>query len=219
MERKTDFCTKCGSALPEGSRFCGNCGASVMETEGERPVKKAGKHWKWILNSGLGVILLVAVSLVVANVFGGQDINTIQGCPEFYDVKFGMSMDEVDARIEVEHTHGMDGNLVLAGIIGESDPSISVESGTAYRLYGRPVERVKCRFEGEKLSEVTISLSEEDVSYEEMAEQYQKQYGSPNKGGITESESVWRGAQTEIEISAPAGGTADTVQITYSRAS
>ena len=173
MNGEQRFCTKCGNALPEGSSFCSNCGAAV-EPEREKPVQKWKKRRKWILILVLGVIFLVAASLVVANLFGGQDIDTVRGCPEFYDVTFGMSMDEVDARIEVEHTYGVDGNLVLAGITGESYPSISIGSGTAYRLYGRPVERVNCRFKGEELSEVRISLSEDDASYEEMVEQYQK---------------------------------------------
>lgn len=55
------FCTRCGAALAEGSRFCGTCGAPIGPTVGyaqPAPADAGGMMDGW-LSIGVGIVLLL----------------------------------------------------------------------------------------------------------------------------------------------------------------
>jgi flagellar basal body-associated protein FliL len=110
------FCRKCGEKLIDNSRFCSRCGTKIVEenngAEYEEDdvwgteIEKGNSVKKIILIVSLAFILLAGV--VCAALFFmrpkviPQDIHTINGCPEFYHVEFGMTVDQASKVIQMK---------------------------------------------------------------------------------------------------------------------
>lgn len=164
--------------------------------------EKAKKKWKCIFFSVLGVVVLATVVLAGIHFWPEpivpQNINSINGCPEFYDVKFDMNVGTVSSLIKVKHK-------TITGfesVFGNQDSMIYLEDETKYELYGIPVENVCCGFDILKMETVIITFSKEDASFEEVVELYKKIYGDPTteKNGFI----TWEGAKTTIDVYDPA---------------
>ena len=61
------------------------------------------------------IILAVAGFFISKLIVVPQDINTINGCPEFYDIEFGMTLSQASKNIKLEHKtiEGIEGNSLF----------------------------------------------------------------------------------------------------------
>ncbi len=65
------FCPKCGTQLPDGSRFCDHCGARLgSEEPSSRPEKSSGKK-SW-LPAAAGLVLIAVIGIFVSKYVLGQ---------------------------------------------------------------------------------------------------------------------------------------------------
>ena len=59
-------CPKCGKIAPQGERFCSSCGTAYTDTAKSKPrtaISKKGK--KWIIISGISLVLVIATLLLL----------------------------------------------------------------------------------------------------------------------------------------------------------
>lgn len=68
------FCSKCGSEITEGSKFCKQCGVAIespVETENQTVVvRKKHEDKKFFIKLGAVVVAIVLVMSLLSNVFG-----------------------------------------------------------------------------------------------------------------------------------------------------
>lgn len=210
---KTIFCSQCGQELPVDSRFCHICGHSLeKEATGEQPLDLEIKKNK---KSKIGVILcsivafLVVAAFVVCSIWvypnsriEKQDIDSINGSPEFYDLKFGMSAAEVSARIELKNTYrnAISEDFPFPIPDDSKNASVIIEEGEIFYLYGQEAKDVFVGFEKDELESVVILFNKENVKYEEIVKLYTKIYGSPTKITAKSSWHSWIGKKTEVAV-------------------
>ena len=152
MHERGRFCTTCGAALQEENRFCGRCGAVVTA-----PAKKR-RRWPLIVFPIVGVALVAALVLAAvlsSGILLRRDVCELNGCPEFYEVEFGMGLDEVAGLIPGEEEIVPNGEETML-VIGEG------YSTSDYSWYGLPTRNVACWFhELAGLKTVMIHFPEE----------------------------------------------------------
>jgi len=198
------YCYKCGSKLPENSYQCTACGTTVDYNHSEKDAKftdqklKPKKNQttkKIILFSVSGVILLSVAILAVFFLKTGepaQDINSINGCPEFYNIEFGMTADEASKQIKLRHK-------VSYGIKGlTNDSSILFDKGEVFELFGRKTSDVHIGFKEKYMDSVLFIFAKDDYDLEDIVSVYTKIYGPANKTGTTYS--TWNGSKTTIDV-------------------
>lgn len=159
---------------------------------------KGRKLWKIIIPILMVAILTCAAFFIVPKLIPvaveKQDINAINGCPEFYNVQFGMTAQQASALIEIEHRAitGYENSL------GSVDSSIFLEEGTKYSLYGISASNVLCYFDGLNLETILIIFSKEDTSLSKVIDLYTKIYGEPTKKVALSA--AWAGEKTTIDV-------------------
>lgn len=158
--------------------------------------KPSRKKWKTILFSAIGVVLATVVALLIIYFLpekvDQQDINAIYGCPELYDVEFGMDVDEVDSLIEIEH------NTIMPNPLGDDEPMIALNLDTEFNLYSLPMQDFLCSFDDNKLEMVLFLFEKENVTYEQITKLYARIYGKATSSDT--SKTVWSGTRTTISI-------------------
>ena len=128
-----------------------------------------------------------------------RDIDTINGCPEFFGLSFGMSGEEVSDKISVEH------RAIAAGSGAWIDYDLSEPCST----YGVQLLDVRCSYDADKLDKVTLVFSESNLTYESAVSLYREIYGTPT---TFVSKTMWSGKYTDITISE----NEDKINILYS---
>lgn len=219
------YCRKCGNKLIDCELKCKICGTLIEndcanedaqtlninenidgETAiNENIVKKAKNKKKIIWSSLLGAILLVIIISLGLFFFKTRiiplDINSVRGCPEFYNLKWGMSAYDVDEKIELKHTllpAFPEMNNSTWEISYKNDASILIEDEKPFRVYGKKTEDVFIYFNGNTLKSVIIVFSKEDYKFDEIVELYTKIYGQPT--GTKEKSATWIGGSTIIDV-------------------
>ncbi len=202
---KDIFCHKCGHRLLEDSKYCSNCGTTVeytadnlyvdsleiqdVEQNTVKPQKQRNKK-KRLIGIVLGVfilaIIIVSVFCMTKLIVKPQNIDNIDGCPEFYELKWGMPTNVADQKIELKHT------------LLETSDLIIIDDDEEFNLYGKHSEDVFISFDNNSLNSVIITFSKEKYSLDEIVALYTKIYGQ-----ASESETLyfsWNGSKTTINI-------------------
>lgn len=166
----------------------------------DSPAKKPKQRriWKIVVPLLVVAILVCAAIIIVPKLIPvtveKQDINAINGCPEFYNIQFGMTADQASALIEIEHKAitGYESSL------GSMDSSLFLQEGTKYSLYGLPTSNVLCYFDGLHLETILIIFQKDDASLSKVVDLYIDIYGEPTTRSTMSA--TWTGAQTTIDI-------------------
>ncbi len=149
---------------------------------------------KYVLFSCLGIVLLAVIGFgitpLISSKIKPQNIDNINGCPEFFDVEFGMTAERASKQIDLPPETVMK----YENPLGNQDSFIFLSEDSDYNLYGLPVQDVYCGFDGTKLDCVIITFSKDKVGIEEVLSLYEKIYGQPD--GIN----FWIGKRTMIEV-------------------
>lgn len=217
---KVLFCRKCGQRLQPNSGQCSACGTIVAcdcETssfelkednqvcdEGQFQKKKSKRLGKTLLICFVSLILVAGVAL------GGlyfwntrvikQDINSINGCPEFYNIEFGMTLDEASSLIQLKHKayKGMEGSSLFPVDEAMKDSQIIIDEEEVFYLYGKKTSKVYVGFDGKYLESVIFKFSQDDYKLQDIVSLYEEIYGEPTK---TETiYSSWCGPKTTIDV-------------------
>jgi len=78
------YCAKCGTEVPEGNRFCANCGAAVSAV----PEKRSGKP---IVGGILGIVAgVLALGAGIALVVDGANVGPLESV-DWEGIGFGIS--------------------------------------------------------------------------------------------------------------------------------
>lgn len=222
---KVLFCRKCGHKLTENSTQCSACGTiieygsetdcgdagemtvdeNIQEcTEKETSKKKPKRLGKIILFSALSLILVAAVTL------GGlflwktrvikQDINTINGCPEFYNIKFGMTANEASSLIKLKHKaiNGIEGSTMFEVDDFMKSSHIIIDEEEVFYLFGRKTSDVYVGFDEKYIESVIFNFSQDDYKLKDIVSLYKKIYGEPTETGTIYS--TWSGPKTTIDV-------------------
>ena len=218
------FCRKCGAELTLDSCFCSKCGTAVINPQADNPQpiisedvhvsdepneesnteplvhQKKGKKKKfkiWAIIGAVAVVIGLSVLLILSLIdpkVEKQDINSINGCPEFYGVEFGMSANQASALIEIEHK-------AITGYessFGSRDSSIYIEGELDYELYGIPGQEVYCGFDVLKMDSVILVFSKKDTTLSEVIDLYLEIYGPAKR--TSQTMTTWIGTKTTIDI-------------------
>jgi len=154
---------------------------------------KPRKKWLLAVWIALGILAVAVLAILfLPRVIMPRDINNIHGCPELNDIAFGMSVEAVSEKLEVEH-HTLEG-LPSDG----DDPMIAMKPETELALYGLPVQDFLCSFDERELVMVLLMFSKEAVTCEQLTELYGKIYGP----AATEADAkiAWIGKTTTITL-------------------
>lgn len=219
-EEKAMFCRKCGQKLsPENNTQCEFCGTVVEyhtevavptpETDEEAPEQteakpKKKKAKRIILIASLALVLLAGVVCAALFFMGPkvtpQDINAINGCPEFYNVEFGMTVDEASKVIEMKHNpiKGMESSAYFEVDDFMKSSHIIFDEDEVFSLYGIEAASVYVAFDEKYVDAVMFTFDKETVSYKKIADLYEKIYGP----ATTEASSAatWIGPKTTIDV-------------------
>lgn len=220
---KIYFCRKCGQKLAENSAECPACGTiveysseadcnDVEETANENnqecnqkelSKKKHKRLGKIILFSALSLVLVAAIAL------GGlylwktrvvkQDINTINGCPEFYNIEFGMTANEASSLIKLKHKaiNGIEGSTMFEVDDFMKSSHIIIDE-EVFCLFGRKTSNVYVGFDEKYIESVIFNFSQDDYKLKDIVSLYKKIYGEPNETGTIYS--TWSGPKTTIDV-------------------
>lgn len=206
------YCSKCGTMVGESVSVRGVTGSAPQESPPDNtepthstdglseslcqadPVHPAKTRRKYVLLSCLGIILLVAIAFGILRFIPvkiePQNINSINGCPEFFDVEFGMTVDQASALIDIAPENVMEYKAPSE----DQDSNIFVSEDANYNLYGLPVQNIFCGFNGPKLNRVIIAFSKTKVKMSDVLSLYEKIYGQPSNANS------WGGKTTTIEV-------------------
>lgn len=224
--KKAMFCRKCGQKLSPASSFqCTFCGTVVkynsevdvpaLETDiihvghNEDPTQQETipkkKSSKRITLVALLSLSLLAGVICASLFFMGpkvtpQDINTVNGCPEFYDVKFGMTVDEASNVIEMKHEaiKGVDDSSYLEVDDFMKNSHIILDEGEVFSLYGIEAENVYVFFTGKYVDTVMFTFDKDEISYRKIADLYVKIYGPAT--AKDSAIATWVGPKTTIDV-------------------
>lgn len=160
--------------------------------------KPKKKIWKIIVPILAVAILACAAFFIIPKlipvVVEEQDINGINGCPEFYNIQFGMTAQQASALVKIEHK-------AITGYensFGSVDSSLYLQEGTEYDVYGLPTSHVLCYFDGLKLETILFVFPKEEVSLSKVVDLYTKIYGEPTTRSTLSA--TWSGTQTTIDV-------------------
>lgn len=214
------FCRKCGNKLsPQGSSQCAFCGtvveyvaqtdAPICEPDSQDkalPKEKRSKKSKGIivLFISLAVSLLAMVILAAAFFMkpkiSPQDINSINGCPEFYNIEFGMTLDKASRQIALKHNtfKGMESSSWFEVDEEMKDSHIIFEEDQVFNLYGIKTTGVHVSFDGNYVDGVMFIFEKEKVSLERMKKLYSQIYGTATTQ-LPEL-ATWKGPKTTIDV-------------------
>ncbi len=218
------FCRKCGYKLTESSEYCSECGTRIqcVIDEGlgvtdeamsensqtimeEQPEKNKPKH--------IGKTVLITVSsliLIAAIIFGGlflwkthvvkQDINLINGCPELFNIRFGMTADEASNLIKIKHKtySGIESPFTYANDDFSVDAAILNDLDDVFYLFGRKTSGFYVGFDINNVDRVLITFSEDDCNLNEIVSLYKKIYDEPTESGADYA--TWIGPKTTIDV-------------------
>ena len=129
-----------------------------------------------------------------------QDINTINGCPEFYNVEFGMTVDQASKVIEMKHKpiKGMESSSYFEVDDFMKSSHIIFDEGEVFSLYGIEAASVYVAFDEKYVDAVMFTFDKEEVSYKKIADLYVKIYGPATTE--TSSTATWVGPKTTIDV-------------------
>lgn len=166
------------------------------------PKKKSKKKLKIIIPIiffALGIMVLVIILLTQKKIIT-HDINLINGCPEFYDVEFGMDVYEVSNRVELEHRcyEGIDESSYIEVPEIQKSSFLLLDEDETFYLYGNKTISVHPGFDKKELKSVYFAFSKNDTSFENIVNLYKKIYGEPTE--IYQRFTVWKGRKTTILI-------------------
>ena len=205
------YCGKCGSSLSNDhpsdtnnntlyndiletrSRTNNNSISKSLDAEG----KKSIRLWLIWMPIILFVICLLSYGILKEidkqhpilhfHSIKEEDIDTIKGVPDFYNLEWGMSPNEVQTIIPLE-----------AELITETDDNgyetktIGKGYGKLPKVLGMQTVGFWCIFYQDKLTQVQIAYSLDDYSKDRIIAAYKKRYGEDND---TQS---WNGKYTEL---------------------
>lgn len=178
--------------------------ALMQEIDEEIRAQKAKKGKRIVLITALSLLLLTgivgAVLFFVGPIVIPQDINTINGCPEFYNVEFGMTVDQASKLIELEHDaiESLEGSPYYVSDAFMNSSHIIIDSDEVFRLYGIKAAETHVIFDGKYVDAVILVFDKESVSYKRITGLYTKIYGPVT--AETSSVTTWRGAKTTINV-------------------
>lgn len=213
------FCRKCGNRLVPSVNVCNICGAEIDQQgcatfeneiifnneEYEASILSFKKKKRKKLLIILGAILSAAV-LVVAGFFISklivkpQDINTINGCPEFYNLSWEMSQYDVDEAIKLKHTFiaalpKLDSSFE---VYYDNDSIIYIDEEETFYLCGKKTDDVYISFDEDCLDAIFFIFSNDKYSLDNIVALYSEIYGPPTE--INTTISTWVGKKTTIDI-------------------
>ena len=163
---------------------------SITINTGSKPRMK----WPLVLCIVFGFVLALISLLLLwqSHRITKQDINSINGCPELFDITFDMPLETVSEKIKIEHTT-KNGSMTADG-----DPVITKDLDAQFQLYNLPVEHFVCDFDRGYLTNVLFGFSKEKVTYEQLTELYEKIYGASTETSMQHT--IWKGAKTTVVI-------------------
>ena len=218
------FCRKCGHKLTENSESCSECGTpiksvidvdldktdAVMAENSQTSVEKQPEKNK-IKHIGKTVLIsLSSLILIAAIIVGGlffwktrvikQDINLINGCPELFNIRFGMTADEASNLIKIKHeTHpGIESPFTYANDDYSIDAYILFDPDDVFYLFGRKTSGVYVGFDINSVDRVLIGFSEDDYNLNDIVSLYKKIYDEPTESG--NEYATWIGPKTTIDV-------------------
>ena len=213
------FCRKCGNKLLDDSLFCEKCGTNVIVADNidsdvenesidvQEPTSQKNKNYlkKILLFSILSVVLIGVIAFTGFWIFKTrvvkQDINTINGCPEFYDLNWEMSQYEVDESVELKHTFyaafpKFDSSTFET--IYENDAMLYPDEGEVFYLYGKRTKDFYVDFDKECITGVLLVFSRDKYSLDDIVSLYEKIYGTAT---VTNTKTAsWIGKDTTIRV-------------------
>lgn len=140
-------------------------------------------------------IILIAISILTVILLAARnhhtkstqptakDINTINGCPEFYELHWGTSFEDVDLIVESPHT---------TDTFGEED---IIRTVTPCKFNAQEEAIVYCGFNHAQLTEVVFVFSAKQVTLDELRDMITKLYGPASDGN-----DIWEGQTTIITV-------------------
>lgn len=167
-----------------------------------KPSKKKRLKLLLIISSVVVVVGVIVLSLLLLNNLRivKQDINVINGCPEFYNIEFGMTADEASKKIELKHKAitGIDDNPMFEVSDFMKTSSIMIDEEEVFVLYGKKTQDVYIGFDEKIIDSVIFDFSAEDYDLKEIVSLYTKIYGDPSKK--ESNYATWSGIKTTIDI-------------------
>lgn len=208
------YCRKCGDLIVENSNVCNKCGTVVLKEQKEKFFDNEisrSKEIKLNKNKRKRIIIILAVILLMIFLttlgfvvcklrINPQEINTINGCPEFYNLEFGMTAKEASSRIKLEHNtfEGLSENDFFEVEDYMKESQIFLKEGQIFKLYGKKAQDVIIGFDKKSLDFVAIKFSKKSFSLNEIIDLYKKIYGAPTDyNSISAS---WIGTKTTITV-------------------
>lgn len=240
------FCKNCNKEISIDSLYCSFCGEKIIAIENkllanaeneisvecdaieenentifEKVQNEKSPKKKYIL------FLLLSVFVVIAIVFIGlyfwsnriikQDINVINGCPEVYNLEFGMSVNEVSNLLEFEHTKYFAGQDKESWLDTTDDSMIMASGDIDYDIYGIPIQSVLFDFNRYDFDGVMLFISKDDIEINELVKLYTQIYGQPTVRN--DLDCVWEGPNVQIAVfNAKTQGSDDDTLVVYYRA-
>ena len=214
------FCQKCGQKLsPENNLQCSFCGTVVEHpSEVDTPAPKTGREEpaqqetkpkkksvkKIVRIASLSLVFLAGIGCAALFFMGPkvilQDINAINGCPEFYNLKFGMTVDQASNWIKMKHKaiKGLESSSYYEVDDFMKDSHILIDESEVFSLYGIEAEDVYVAFDEKYVNAVMFAFNKEEVSHKEIVDLYVKIYGPATTQ--TSSTATWVGTKTTIEV-------------------
>lgn len=216
------ICSKCGREIPDDSKFCPKCGTAmdaikasnltinIYETannpvsisDGSSPADTNNPNPKK-KKAGIFVLMLLILAFIACGVYFGlktpskQNINEINGSPEFFNVQFGMDPDQIDALVVSKH-NTVKGFKSTTDLLEDMDSVVYLEEDANWSLFGIPVKDAGCGFDLFDMSRVFIYFSKEDTTFAKVSGNYKKIYGEPSESG--ERYMTFSGKYTIIDI-------------------
>ena len=217
-QRMISFCRKCGNRLHVGAVACEQCGTTILnispesqektplnneEIEASKAKPKTSKRKKFLLivtTTFLVAILVLASLFVSKSMVTPQDINTINGCPEFYNIEFGMSSTEASKNIELKHKiiEGIKENHVFEINDSTKNDGILIDEEEVFFLYGKETSYVHIGFDIDEIDSVIFEFSPEKYNLNNIISLYKRIYGNPTT--LESTYATWSGPKTTIDI-------------------
>ncbi len=219
-EESAIFCRKCGNKLVADMNVCDQCGTEVVKQESDaqedeipfnnEEYEASKLSLKKKKRKKLLIIFVAILSLAVLTVAGffvsklivkPQDINTINGCPEFYNLDWEMSQYDVDEAIKLKHTFiaafpKLDSSSFEVSY--DNDASLYIDEEEVFYLYGKKTEYVYIGFDENRLEAILFTFSKDKYSLNNIATLYKRIYGVATETNSTSS--TWIGKKTTIDV-------------------
>ena len=154
---------------------------------------KQNNKKRYIILSVIGVVALALLIWCMSHVIGSRpkkvDMQSADGCYEFYKVKWGMSLEDLDKTVKIKHAMSSDNDPTDGKL---EDDFFSVLE--PFNLYGHQADSVYCTFKGSKLNSVKMIFSKSNVSMEQLHDLMVRIYGP------TLEQNTWIGDYTKIRL-------------------